>query len=316
MLWVSPLPLLSATPVAVYCAVPDAIYWALLHWMRWSSRCVHVASAVHETVPGHCLSLKRKSTEWLVRVSITVCLVGTPCYSKRSASKLALTSLRWTLVPSQASFMLAVPARANSSRRCNGISIKAIMCVCLHVYILCRFLANQIAAWNKDGVCFQTPGGTPSFRVSRYVPRFCPPFSAPGRYFCPPPKFDLDYHFIQILLGLISNAPHFQHVDDLFAHIPQLIHAGLKLNRDSKSCQYDMIQFHALVEGHPYFFNIMLSNTNDLVTPFEITTITISCGGLTNSYVWHKGSCYLICRTYLILSVWYNNYWYLIRRTY
>ena len=104
-----------AFPVAVYCAVPDAIYWALLHWMRWSSRCVNVASAVHETVPGHCLSLKRKSTEWLVRVSITVCLVGTPCYSKRSASKLALTSLRWTLVPSQASFMLAVPARANST---------------------------------------------------------------------------------------------------------------------------------------------------------------------------------------------------------
>ena len=50
------------------------------------------------------------------------------------------------------------------------------------------------------GVC----GGTPSLRVSRYAPWFCPPFLAPGRPFCPQ-KFDLVYHFIQILLGLILN---------------------------------------------------------------------------------------------------------------
>ena len=49
-------------------------------------------------------------------------------------------------------------------------------------------------------------GGTPSLRVSRYVPRFCPPFSASGRSFCPP-KFDLVNHFIQILLGPISKPP-------------------------------------------------------------------------------------------------------------
>ena len=51
-------------------------------------------------------------------------------------------------------------------------------------------------------------GGTPSLRVSRYAPRFCPPFSASGRSFCPP-KFDLVYHFIQILLGPISKSPIF-----------------------------------------------------------------------------------------------------------
>ena len=51
-------------------------------------------------------------------------------------------------------------------------------------------------------------GGTPSLRVSRYAPRFCPPFSASGRSFCPP-KFDLVYHFIQILLGPISKPPIF-----------------------------------------------------------------------------------------------------------
>ena len=62
-------------------------------------------------------------------------------------------------------------------------------------------------------------GGTPSLRVSRYAPRFCPPFSASGRSFCPP-KFDHVYHFIQILLGLISKAPLFQYVDDLIA--PQI----------------------------------------------------------------------------------------------
>ena len=65
----------------------------------------------------------------------------------------------------------------------------------------------------------QSQGGTPSLRVSRYVPRFCPPFSASGRSFCPL-KFDHVYHFIPILLGLISKAPYFQYVDDLFA--PQI----------------------------------------------------------------------------------------------
>ena len=51
-------------------------------------------------------------------------------------------------------------------------------------------------------------GGTPSLRVSRYAPQFCPPppFSASGRSFCPP-KFDHVYYFIQILLGPISK-PH------------------------------------------------------------------------------------------------------------
>ena len=60
-------------------------------------------------------------------------------------------------------------------------------------------------------------GGTPSLRVSRYGPRFCPPFSASGQSFCPP-KFDNVYHFIQILLGPVSKPPNFHHVDDLFAH--------------------------------------------------------------------------------------------------
>ena len=60
--------------------------------------------------------------------------------------------------------------------------------------------------WNKS-----------TLRVSRYAPpRFCPPFSAFGRSH-PPTNFDHVYHFIQILLGPISKAPHFQHVDDLFA---------------------------------------------------------------------------------------------------
>ena len=51
---------------------------------------------------------------------------------------------------------------------------------------------------------------TPSLRVSRYAPRFCPQFQ------------HLDDHFaLQIwpvyhLLGPISKAPHFQHVDNLF----------------------------------------------------------------------------------------------------
>ena len=37
---------------------------------------------------------------------------------------------------------------------------------------------------------------------------FAPPFSAPGRSFCPP-KFDLVYHFIEIMLGPILKSPIF-----------------------------------------------------------------------------------------------------------
>ena len=58
-------------------------------------------------------------------------------------------------------------------------------------------------------------GRIPSLRVSKYVPRFRLPFLASGRSFCPP-KFDHVCHFIQILLGPISKAPHLQQVDDLF----------------------------------------------------------------------------------------------------
>ena len=60
---------------------------------------------------------------------------------------------------------------------------------------------QSLVGWGGVGV-------TPSLRVSRCAPRFCPPFSASGRSFCPP-KFDHVYHFIQILLGPISKAPIF-----------------------------------------------------------------------------------------------------------
>ena len=66
-------------------------------------------------------------------------------------------------------------------------------------------LRTQLKGWNLASVLAALPGGggTPSLRVSRYAPRFCPPFSASGRSFCPP-KFDHVYYFIQILLGPIS----------------------------------------------------------------------------------------------------------------
>ena len=59
------------------------------------------------------------------------------------------------------------------------------------------------------GVCDRRGGGTPSLRVSRYAPRFCPPFSASERSFCLP-KFNHVYHFIQILVGPISETPIFR----------------------------------------------------------------------------------------------------------
>ena len=46
--------------------------------------------------------------------------------------------------------------------------------------------------------------GTPSLKVIRYAPGFCPKFSTSGRSFCSP-KCDQICHFIQILLGPILN---------------------------------------------------------------------------------------------------------------
>ena len=51
------------------------------------------------------------------------------------------------------------------------------------------------------------------------------------------------------------------------------------------------------VRAAPYFFNIMLSHTDGLVTrPYDIHVgaVAISYGGLTNSSVWHKGCCCLV----------------------
>ena len=50
------------------------------------------------------------------------------------------------------------------------------------------------------------------------------------------------------------------------------------------------------VEGPPHmFFNIVLSHTDDLVTPpYDLAPVAISYDGLTNSFVRHKG--YLIRR--------------------
>ena len=85
-------------------------------------------------------------------------------------------------------------------------------------------------------------GRTPSLRVSKYVPRFRLPFSASGRSFCPP-KFYHVYHFIQILLGPISKAPHLQQVDDLFD--PQ--------NWPNLSFHSDLVGSHfELRAAHPY----------------------------------------------------------------
>ena len=65
-----------------------------------------------------------------------------------------------------------------------------------------------------------------------------------------------------------------------------------------------------------YFFNIMLSHMDHLVTrPSEILTITISYGGLINSPIWHR----TVAITYIglnISSVWLSNYYHLIKMTY
>ena len=67
-------------------------------------------------------------------------------------------------------------------------------------------------------------GGTPSLRVSRYAPRFCLPFSASGRFFLLP-KIWPCLLFYSDLVGTHFEAPHFQHVDDLFApKIDQIYH--------------------------------------------------------------------------------------------
>ena len=55
-----------------------------------------------------------------------------------------------------------------------------------YIYINWRYRGLQYI----QNRCYTGEGGTPSLRVSRYAPRFCPPFSAPGRSFWPP-KFDL-----------------------------------------------------------------------------------------------------------------------------
>ena len=80
--------------------------------------------------------------------------------------------------------------------------------------IVLRWMPQDVT--HDRSILVQAPGGgTPSLRVSRYAPRFCPPFSASGRSFCPP-KFYHIYYFIQILLGPISKPHIFQHVDALF----------------------------------------------------------------------------------------------------
>ena len=59
---------------------------------------------------------------------------------------------------------------------------------------------------------------------SRYAPRFCPPFSASGRSFFPP-KIWPCLLFYSDLVGSHFEAPHFQHVDALFApQIDQIYH--------------------------------------------------------------------------------------------
>ena len=73
-------------------------------------------------------------------------------------------------------------------------------------------------------MCTNAPRGALPLWVSRYAPWFCPPIFGIWMIFLTP-KFDHVYHFIQILLGPISKAPHFQHVDVFFApKIDQLIH--------------------------------------------------------------------------------------------
>ena len=71
-----------------------------------------------------------------------------------------------------------------------------------------HLIGQAIHAWPRD-VSPRAPigGGTPSLRVSRYAPRFCPPFSALGRSFCLP-KFDLNcLPFYSDLVGSHFEAP-------------------------------------------------------------------------------------------------------------
>ena len=94
-----------------------------------------------------------------------------------------------------------------------------------HSFLTTNCAPDRIMLEVDHGTTLHRFVSPPSLNVSRYAPRFCPPppppppFSASGRSFYPP-KFDHVYHFIQILLGLISKAPHFQYVDNLFA--PQI----------------------------------------------------------------------------------------------
>ena len=86
-------------------------------------------------------------------------------------------------------------------------------------------------------------GGTLSLRISRYVPRFCPSFLASGRSFCPQ-KFDLVYHFIQILLGPISKPPNFS-----------MYTIFLPPKRPNLSFYSDLVGSHFELRAvHPYWF--------------------------------------------------------------
>ena len=80
------------------------------------------------------------------------------------------------------------------------------LCVCVCVFVLTCVVVSVDIHLVPGGGGGGGGGGTPPLRVSRYAPRFCPPFSASGRSFCPQ-KFDHVYYFIQILLGPISK-PH------------------------------------------------------------------------------------------------------------
>ena len=95
-------------------------------------------------------------------------------------------------------------------RRVNvGRTICPFLLLCCLIKVIKQIICYKFGTSPERGQSQNASrGGTPSLRVSRYAPRFCPPFSASGRSFCPP-KFDLVYHFIQILLGPISKSPIF-----------------------------------------------------------------------------------------------------------
>ena len=72
---------------------------------------------------------------------------------------------------------------------------------------------------------------------------------------------------------------------------------------------YDGVQVHM-------FFNNLLSHEDYLIYhSYDIETITISYGRLTNSSAWHSCFGNVSCRRLINPSVWYSNYHYLIRRT-